>query len=167
MNVYNTMTDAFPVFRTYNACDVSCNKWASHCTGTEPSVSCEINFNLFLVVIFLAIFTGVFVSCLCIVCWVGGCSRNGDDKRLRWFWFLRRDRDRDDAQSLCSSNLPSGAGAAAGGQQVKSKTSTLSLPNFRPVEIEESSSSDEWKALSKQRVRKITFDLSATRPCHV
>ncbi|KAK6754109.1 hypothetical protein RB195_013236 [Necator americanus] len=64
------MSGAFPIYETYSECVTECSSFVSYCVGTSPLIVCQLNIFVFLVCIFLAVFTGVVIPILCLLCYV-------------------------------------------------------------------------------------------------
>ncbi|CAJ0591342.1 unnamed protein product [Cylicocyclus nassatus] len=64
------MSGSFPIYETYSECSSECNSFVSHCAGQAPLIVCQLNIIVFLVCIFSAVFTGVVLPVLCLLCCV-------------------------------------------------------------------------------------------------
>ncbi|EYB88383.1 hypothetical protein Y032_0248g91 [Ancylostoma ceylanicum] len=64
------MSGAFPIYETYSECFNECGSFVSYCVGAAPLIVCQLNILVFLACIFLAVFTGVVIPVLCLLCCV-------------------------------------------------------------------------------------------------
>ncbi|CAJ0579225.1 unnamed protein product, partial [Mesorhabditis spiculigera] len=101
---YADQSGIIPYFAELAACEAECALWISRCVpSTVPSgFICQLNILVFLVVIFLAVFTGVVVPITCLFCFVFGVPR-----RLRsWLCSGGDGRNEDEAKLNPNRTLP-------------------------------------------------------------
>ncbi|CAB3396840.1 unnamed protein product [Caenorhabditis bovis] len=150
------MNSVYPVYSSIDECTNECGSFFSYCTGNLPTLVCQLNFSIFIAVIFLAIFTGVCIPLSCLFCWINGgfaWMRRGTSS-LPFIRSNRRNRRgtggaEDERSSLYPSSPPTLQPQTSKSRQ----PSSFSLPAVDTV-IEKDPSRQA------KRCRKITFDLS-------